>query len=152
MITIKSVKLRGWNVVRLGGRGSVLLCVGVGLGLGVLRLGMMSVFFFFSSRRRHTRWTGDWSSDVCSSDLIPRIDRRHLEPRIRRDHDLAPIRRKPCRPPRKTALRNDEVFAETHQVEMVAEIGRASCRERVWIWEGGGWGKKKEDVWLRCYQ
>src|SRR6266581_2980375 len=24
--------------------------------------------FFFSSRRRHTRWTGDWSSDVCSSD------------------------------------------------------------------------------------
>src|SRR5438876_12421036 len=24
---------------------------------------------FFSSRRRHTRWTGDWSSDVCSSDL-----------------------------------------------------------------------------------
>src|SRR5579863_7323526 len=27
------------------------------------------VFFFFSSRRRHTIWTGDWSSDVCSSDL-----------------------------------------------------------------------------------
>src|SRR5438876_1838527 len=27
------------------------------------------LFFFFSSRRRHTRWTGDWSSDVCSSDL-----------------------------------------------------------------------------------
>src|SRR6266581_8179873 len=27
------------------------------------------VRFFFSSRRRHTRWTGDWSSDVCSSDL-----------------------------------------------------------------------------------
>src|SRR5438876_10754717 len=26
--------------------------------------------FFFSSRRRHTRWTGDWSSDVCSSDLL----------------------------------------------------------------------------------
>src|SRR6266581_792197 len=34
--------------------------------------GLMSLswyFFFFSSRRRHTRWTGDWSSDVCSSDL-----------------------------------------------------------------------------------
>src|SRR5690625_5565471 len=27
------------------------------------------VFFFFSSRRRHTRWPRDWSSDVCSSDL-----------------------------------------------------------------------------------
>src|SRR6266487_5309582 len=28
--------------------------------------------FFFSSRSRHTIWTGDWSSDVCSSDLAPR--------------------------------------------------------------------------------
>src|SRR2546422_10755208 len=28
-------------------------------------------FFFFSSRRRHTRCSRDWSSDVCSSDLIP---------------------------------------------------------------------------------
>src|SRR5689334_24133818 len=27
-------------------------------------------FFFFSSRRRHTRWNCDWSSDVCSSDLV----------------------------------------------------------------------------------
>src|SRR5690606_39439790 len=28
--------------------------------------------FFFSSRRRHTSFSRDWSSDVCSSDLIPR--------------------------------------------------------------------------------
>src|SRR5690606_40174985 len=27
------------------------------------------LFFFFSSRRRHTRFSRDWSSDVCSSDL-----------------------------------------------------------------------------------
>src|SRR5690606_40932473 len=27
-------------------------------------------FFFFSSRRRHTRFSRDWSSDVCSSDLL----------------------------------------------------------------------------------
>src|SRR5439155_5782330 len=27
------------------------------------------LLFFFSSRRRHTRWPRDWSSDVCSSDL-----------------------------------------------------------------------------------
>src|SRR5205807_6083653 len=32
-------------------------------------------FFFFSSRRRHTRLQGDWSSDVCSSDL-PRAPRQ----------------------------------------------------------------------------
>src|SRR5207253_7171554 len=32
-------------------------------------------FFFFSSRRRHTRWPRDWSSDVCSSDLAERSSR-----------------------------------------------------------------------------
>src|SRR5256885_17002105 len=31
--------------------------------------GPTCLFFFFSSRRRHTRLQGDWSSDVCSSDL-----------------------------------------------------------------------------------
>src|SRR2546426_5593480 len=31
-----------------------------------------AVVFFFSSRRRHTRLQGDWSSDVCSSDLVQR--------------------------------------------------------------------------------
>src|SRR6476646_8258906 len=33
-------------------------------------------FFFFSSRRRHTRSLCDWSSDVCSSDLVGRRDHR----------------------------------------------------------------------------
>src|SRR6266850_3118453 len=35
-------------------------------------------FFFFSSRRRHTRLQGDWSSDVCSSDLrgVGEVSRR----------------------------------------------------------------------------
>src|SRR5438876_6719649 len=50
------------------------------LGCEVVRIdGMMDemrsmelINFFFSSRRRHTRWTGDWSSDVCSSDLEQR--------------------------------------------------------------------------------
>src|SRR5438093_2012039 len=31
---------------------------------------MLILLFFFSSRRRHTRLVSDWSSDVCSSDLI----------------------------------------------------------------------------------
>src|SRR5437762_8934268 len=43
-------------------------------------------FFFFSSRRRHTRYIGDWSSDVCSSDLsqtsqLP-SDKNNFGPRI----------------------------------------------------------------------
>src|SRR5256885_5468453 len=42
---------------------------------GILTLATVCVcgcdlFFFFSSRRRHTRLQGDWSSDVCSSDLL----------------------------------------------------------------------------------
>src|SRR5690348_18402600 len=39
---------------------------------------MYLYLFFFSSRRRHTRWTGDWSSDVCSSDLGAGRDRSRL--------------------------------------------------------------------------
>src|SRR5690606_18992017 len=35
----------------------------------------MLVIFFFSSRRRHTRFSRDWSSDVCSSDLfVEKVD------------------------------------------------------------------------------
>src|SRR5690554_7493464 len=39
------------------------------LGLVILELGLIWLFFFFSSGRRHTRCGRDWSSDVCSSDL-----------------------------------------------------------------------------------
>ena len=35
---------------------------------------LLFCFFFFSSRRRHTRLRRDWSSDVCSSDLVFLID------------------------------------------------------------------------------
>src|SRR3989475_9573553 len=42
---------------------------------------LLCFFFFFSSRRRHTRFDCDWSSDVCSSDLLPpRLSRRHAGP------------------------------------------------------------------------
>src|SRR5690625_2300632 len=42
--------------------------------------GVLFVLFFFSSRRRHTRWPRDWSSDVCSSDLWFFIDANDLVP------------------------------------------------------------------------
>src|SRR5256885_13040955 len=35
----------------------------------------VEIYFFFSSRRRHTRLQGDWSSDVCSSDLADKAMR-----------------------------------------------------------------------------
>src|SRR5688500_20306031 len=40
--------------------------------------------FFFSSRRRHTRLQGDWSSDVCSSDLVVGVPGDRLEMRENR--------------------------------------------------------------------
>src|SRR4030043_2449584 len=52
-------------------------------------------FFFFSSRRRHTRCSRDWSSDVCSSDLWP-INRRIIYNRASVDLDGNP--RDPKRP------------------------------------------------------
>src|SRR5207249_8768856 len=36
------------------------------------------MFFFFSSRRRHTRSKRDWSSDVCSSDLVPFLEKGYV--------------------------------------------------------------------------
>src|SRR2546426_8957454 len=42
------------------------------LSLYILVRFLLCFFFFFSSRRRHTRLQGDWSSDVCSSDLSRR--------------------------------------------------------------------------------
>src|SRR5439155_10845879 len=35
---------------------------------------LTEIRFFFSSRRRHTRWPRDWSSDVCSSDLDEHVE------------------------------------------------------------------------------
>src|SRR5256885_9100897 len=43
-------------------------------------------FFFFSSRRRHTRLQGDWSSDVCSSDLKESDVSRYVLPDLPYDY------------------------------------------------------------------
>src|SRR5688572_32550565 len=90
-------------------------------------------FFFFSSRRRHTRFDCDWSSDVCSSDLV----------RLLAQH----IRSLGGSPPRSSGAWG--AFART--IESAAailgrkEIGRASCRERVEILVGDGIIKKKRN-------
>src|SRR5690625_5494821 len=53
----------------------VLMCYFIFLRVFLFYLDVLFFFFFFSSRRRHTRWPRDWSSDVCSSDLVSRSDR-----------------------------------------------------------------------------
>src|SRR2546429_6837484 len=46
-----------------------MLCTSTGKTGQVYGCARDTVYFFFSSRRRHTRCSRDWSSDVCSSDL-----------------------------------------------------------------------------------
>src|SRR5207253_6775718 len=106
--------------------------------------------FFFSSRRRHTRWPRDWSSDVCSSDLVDQIEMRVdlLEAAGEVRVDLAHAVR------RRVALQDDDpeppavqpAELALHLVDAGArpEIGRASCRERVEIAGADGPGKKKK--------
>src|SRR5260221_10273739 len=92
----------------------------------------ITVFFFFSSRRRHTRSLCDWSSDVCSSDLAVAEDAELRALVERRFHFLR---------------QRDVLDVELRQLEAIrgefgadrvdgrlrdlVEIGRASCRERV---------------------
>src|SRR5256885_9811698 len=88
--------------------------------------------FFFSSRRRHTRLQGDWSSDVCSSDLLDGQQKL-----VRgRNEDLALRLGTPGLGPGTFAfIRYDHLIPDSAkprvQIEYPAEIGRASCRERV---------------------
>src|SRR5438445_3876873 len=50
----------------------------------------MLFFFFFSSRRRHTRYWRDWSSDVCSSDLLHAPIRDYLTRTTPKPDDMKP--------------------------------------------------------------
>src|SRR6266498_3963840 len=61
-----------------------------------LRTWSLPMFFFFSSRRRHTRCGRDWSSDVCSSDLRQEDEAAVLEQsRVRGDEGLVVGAREP---------------------------------------------------------
>src|SRR2546426_9284523 len=88
-------------------------------------------FFFFSSRRRHTRLQGDWSSDVCSSDL----GRVGEGARPRKGATLESVTRR-LRPtldsrPRQALDGTTKVVLNPRISAGSTEIGRASCRERV---------------------
>src|SRR5256885_4048108 len=87
------------------------------------------VVFFFSSRRRHTRLQGDWSSDVCSSDLwlAEKLITESCE--VESGHESGSTFRQ------LGAGDSNGCDSEQHlrfwSWSRRAEIGRASCRERV---------------------
>src|SRR5260221_5255139 len=89
--------------------------------------------FFFSSRRRHTRSLCDWSSDVCSSDLIKTnetvlvvLDSNHDKQHVLKELEAY------CSlvTPGSYIVATDGVRRDMADVPR-GKIGRASCRERV---------------------
>src|SRR5437763_14444209 len=93
-----------------------------------MEITVMCLFFifFFSSRRRHTRYIGDWSSDVCSSDLP------------RRSGDEPSRAETAAEETPGAAAPGEASAAEAGRLAEGGQIGRASCRERREIWVGGG--------------
>src|SRR2546430_12714860 len=97
-------------------------------GLGARRT--MVVLFFFSSRRRHTRFDCDWSSDVCSSDLrqiscsldLPLLTTSTSNDSVASLHCGVIISKLDTSTPHRIAC---------NASQLPVEIGRASCRERV---------------------
>src|SRR5437870_7149273 len=104
-----------------------------------------SLLFFFSSRRRHTRWPRDWSSDVCSSDLAVEAMRLGAFDFISKPLSRAELRLRVERAmrDRRSAAATDPSKRRPRKSDVIIEIGRASCRERV---EGsvvaGSWKRK----------
>src|SRR5256885_3891207 len=89
------------------------------------------VSFFFSSRRRHTRLQGDWSSDVCSSDLVKGLTRvMQTVARPSGSSGDAAVAPSPA-PAREVPGLGSiwELGEMAHTMDL--QIGRASCRERV---------------------
>src|SRR3712207_8330240 len=74
----------------------------------------LAYLFFFSSRRRHTRYWRDWSSDVCSSDLDEAGDvlERDDVAEVLRDAADLEERRRAVRPP---AVRRDRAGLRAHR-------------------------------------
>src|SRR2546430_6270310 len=85
-------------------------------------------FFFFSSRRRHTRFDCDWSSDVCSSDLV--CHRHALQP-VTIDEQQSPVtQRRPFAQPQADDLRIvKREFDVLHERSEERRVGK-ECRSR----------------------
>ena len=85
----------------------------IGFGLLCLWLCDFFLFFFFKQKTAYEIGTGDWSSDVCSSDLRVDLFRSRLEGAT------------------SAAGMSKSQLARATGVDRSTKIGRASCRERV---------------------
>src|SRR5439155_10928601 len=106
-----------------------------------------SWFFFFSSRRRHTIWPRDWSSDVCSSDLSTHFV--SSTPIFLPDlvtHNMSGGSGPSTALPMASPTNSGAAARKPRQASLSSslnKIGRASCRERVDVSVLGGVVKYK---------
>src|SRR5207237_7003896 len=106
---------------------------------------------FFSGRRRHTRFKCDWSSDVCSSDLVAdamsrQVDRELALARLRgkvRGGPEAATELAPLVDALLGTLGRTPAAAHVSFDGAVPQIGRASCRERVRVARSSGCGEQR---------
>src|SRR5699024_11293467 len=96
------------------------------------------LFFFFSSRRRHTRSKRDWSSDVCSSDLVARNIKEIIDTSEYDSDNKGAY--KGSLLTRLQSLTNgvNGIIFTCDEISDTEQIGRASCRERVETGRVGG--------------
>src|SRR2546421_7419196 len=87
-------------------------------------------FFFFSSRRRHTRSDRDWSSDVCSSDLLAPVSEKGFDAYLGLGGYFSDTGAKWNSSGIQNALQ-DRIGTDLLFPVYDSKIGRASCRERV---------------------
>src|SRR5690606_39526599 len=99
----------------------------------------VSLLFFLSSRRRHTSFSRDWSSDVCSSDLVIRRWKFWLAAE-NASVALWLQYQQLCSQGAIATGRTETprfFFDEMRETGSVGQIGRASCRGMVCRWVGG---------------
>src|SRR5207249_6724583 len=108
-------------------------------------------FFFFSSRRRHTRSKRDWRSDVCSSDLGATVDAigsllsaSGVEVQTAELMTVGLVQMAVV-VLRMSTPRGEQTLTGSAIVRTDAKIGRASCRERVWRAVGGVAATRRRD-------
>src|SRR5690606_39734299 len=93
----------------------------------------LDLIFFFSSRRRHTRFSRDWSSDVCSSDLAGLQEEDIFAPTLNAIRNRAPWLLVNLVTASTAAFVASRFEGTVSHIVVLAflKIGRASCRESV---------------------
>src|SRR5205807_6962752 len=86
-------------------------------------------FFFFSSRRRHTRLQGDWSSDVCSSDLSAAFCTVVRRARLLRDRLTTVQKAAEREPTEELAILRDEMLSEIPALDTLRSEERRVGKE-----------------------